>query len=137
MPAQPDPDFFDLTAWPMAFIRFPELHEPERVARLLAGLDGLLARQQPFVAIWSLPSHDHDDEPHADEKAAILWIKKHKVPLNQLCQGYVYITDDSALQTLLKERLQTVSKTLYRFPMRVVANRQMAIEVAGSMLAGR
>ncbi|WP_437883692.1 hypothetical protein [Pseudomonas sp. LRF_L74] len=134
---QADPDFFDISTWPTVFIRFPELNEHDRVPRLLAGLDHLLSRQQPFVAIWSLPSHDHDDEPHADEKAAILWIKKHREPLNRLCQGYVYITADRALQTLLRKRLETVSRSLYRFPMEVVAGRQAAIETAAALLDRR
>ncbi|WP_457943324.1 hypothetical protein ACSTAY_18215 [Vreelandella alkaliphila] len=130
----PDRDLFDIGDWPTAFIRFPELNEENRVSRLLTGLDCLLSQEEPFVAVWTPPSHDHDDEPHEDEKTAILWIKKHRDRLNHFCQGYVYVTQDEALRALLEERLKTVSRKLYQFPMKVVQTRQQASELAVELL---
>ncbi|QTW19991.1 hypothetical protein [Comamonas kerstersii] len=120
-----DNKLFDASDWPLVYGRFPELNEPDRVSRILDSLDAILALKQPFVMAWIPPSHDHDDEPHEDEKLSVMWIKQRKADLRQHCRGYLYITTDVALRDLLEARLKTVNK-LYGFPMRVVQNRQEA-----------
>lgn len=120
-----DNTLFDASDWPLVYGRFPELNEPDRVSRILDSLDAILALKQPFVMAWIPPSHDHDDEPHEDEKRSVMWIKQRKADLRQHCRGYLYITTDVALRDLLEARLKTVNK-LYGFPMRVVQNRQEA-----------
>ncbi|WP_287919338.1 hypothetical protein [Comamonas sp.] len=122
-----DSTLFDASAWPLVYGRFPELDEPDRVSRILNSLDAILALKQPFVVAWIPPSHDHDDEPHEDEKRSVMWIKQRKADLRQHCRGYLYITTDTALRALLEERLKTVNK-MYGFPMRVVLSRQEAQE---------
>ncbi len=120
-----DAALFDARAWPLIYGRFPELDEPDRVSRILNSLDAILALQQPFVMAWTPPSHDHDDEPHEDEKRSVVWIKQRKADLRQHCRGYLYVTTDPALRDLLEDRLKTVRK-MYGFPMRVVDSREAA-----------
>ena len=128
-----DTQLFDASEWPLVYGRFPELSESDRVTRILDSLDAILALQQPFVMAWIPPSHDHDDEPHADEKRSVVWIKQRKADLRQHCRGYLYITDDAALAELLESRLQTVRK-MYGFPMTVVADRASAQRQAQTLL---
>lgn len=120
-----DSTLFDASAWPLVYGRFPELDEPDRVSRILDSLDAILTLKEPFVMAWTPPSHDHDDEPHEDEKRSVMWLKQRKADLRQNCRGYLYITTDVALRDLLEARLKTVNK-LYGFPMRVVQSRQEA-----------
>ena len=124
---------FDSNEWPLIYGRFPELHEPDRVSRILDSLDGILARKQPFVMAWIPPSHDHDDEPHEDEKRSVVWIKQRKADLREHCRGYLYITTDSDLRELLEGRLKQVRK-LYGFPMVVVADKAAARAQARALL---
>ena len=76
-----DAQLFDTSEWPLVYGRFPELNESDRVTRILNSLDAILALQQPFVMAWIPPSHDHDDEPHEDEKRSVVWIKQRKADL--------------------------------------------------------
>lgn len=130
----PRADFFDLEYWPVAFVRFPELHEEDRVHGVLEGLAGLLDQKKPFVVVWIPASHDHDDEPHEDEKTSNIWIKKHREALNTYCKGYVYVTTDAELAAFLTKRIDTVSGRLFNFPMKVVDNRDAALLIARNMI---
>lgn len=129
-----DPVLFDASEWPLVVGRFPELAEPDRVSRILASLDAVLALQQPFVMAWVPPSHDHDDEPHEDEKRSVVWIKQRKADLRAHCRGYLYITRDPALRALLEDRLNQVRK-MYGFAMVVVDDREAARAQAKGLLA--
>lgn len=130
----PDPVLFDLGAWPIAHIRFPELDETDRVPRVLDGLERLLAQEAPFVAIWTPAGHDHDDEPHEDERTSNIWIKQHRVALNTHCKGYGYITRDPALRDLLSKRIETISGRLFSFPMFVAETPEEANRRAAAIL---
>ncbi len=136
-PSSPPPSIdaalFDTREWPIVYCRFPELDEPDRVSRILGSLDAILAHKQPFVMVWTPASHDHDDEPHEDEKRSVVWIKQRKTDLRGLCAGYVYIAADAQLHALLESRLQTVRK-LYGFPMIVVNDRESAGRHAQALL---
>lgn len=120
-----DPLLFDTSEWPLVYGRFPELNEADRVSRILDSLGAILALKQPFVMAWIPPSHDHDDEPHEDEKRSVVWIKQHKAELREHCRGYLYLTADPDLRALLEGRLQQVRK-MYGFPMVVVADKAAA-----------
>ncbi len=128
-----DATLFDASEWPLVYGRFPELNEPDRVSRILDSLDAILALKQAFVMAWIPPSHDHDDEPHEDEKRSVVWIKQRKADLRQHCRGYLYITAEPALRALLEGRLETVKK-MYGFPMVVVEDRTVARGQAKSFL---
>ncbi|QIL74330.1 hypothetical protein G7048_28125 (plasmid) [Diaphorobacter sp. HDW4B] len=128
-----DPALFDTSEWPLVYGRFPELHEPDRVSRILDSLDGILALKQPFVMAWIPPSHDHDDEPHEDEKRSVLWIKQRKADLRQHCRGYLYVTGDPELRELLEGRLNQVRK-MYGFAMVVVHDKAAARAQARELL---
>ena len=130
----PDPALFDLRDWPLVKVRFPELDEEDRVRRILGGLERLLDQEAPFVAIWTPPSHDHDDEPHEDERASTVWIKQHRDRLNAYCKGYVYVVADEKLRDLLAGRIVTVSKKLYAFPLKIAETPAEARQIAASML---
>lgn len=131
----PSPVFFDLAAWPIAFVRFPELDDEDRLEGVLGGLEMLLDQKVPFVAVWIPASHDHDDEPHEDEIASNKWIKRHREALNTYCKGYVYITHDEALAALLTDRIATISGRLFQFPMKVVGDHEEALQAGELMLA--
>lgn len=124
-----DPALFDASQWPLIFGRFPELSESDRVSRILDSLDAILALKQPFVMAWIPPSHDHDDEPHEDEKRSVVWLKERKSDLRAYCKGYLYVTQDADLRELLEGRLKQVRK-MYGFPMVVVVDRSEAAEKA-------
>lgn len=130
-----DTILFEASQWPLVFGRFPELDEPRRVSRILDSLDAILALKQPFVMAWIPPGHEHDDEPHEDEKRSVIWIKQRKAELRTHCKGYLYVTADPALRDLLEGRLQQVRK-MYGFPMVVVNDKKRAVEKARSFLRG-
>ncbi|UUX48881.1 hypothetical protein NUH88_15915 [Nisaea acidiphila] len=132
--AEPDAVLFDLGAWPIVHVRFPELDEEDRVSRILNGLKCLLAQQTPFVAIWTPASHDHDDEPHEDERTSNIWIKQNRDALNTYCKGYLYITQDPELRDLLTKRIGTISGRLFDFPMAVAGSREDADRQANEFL---
>ncbi|MFT4249267.1 MAG: hypothetical protein QM581_14745 [Pseudomonas sp.] len=133
-PPFPDPGIFDISAWPVVFARFPELDEHDRVDRVLDSLQAVLNQQQRFVIIWGMPRHDHDDEPHEDEKRSVIWLKQHRQELRRLCAGYVYVTQDPELRALLEARFPVVEKFL-SFPKVVTDDRTQAGEIARGMLA--
>ncbi|OKH86323.1 hypothetical protein [Thalassospira sp. TSL5-1] len=131
----PSPVFFDMSAWPIAFVRFPELDDADRLEGVLGGLERLLDQKVPFVAVWIPASHDHDDEPHEDEIASNKWIKQHRDALNTYCKGYVYITRDTALAALLTDRIAIISGRLFTFPMKVVQDHKEALQAGEYMLS--
>lgn len=130
---QPDGSLFDISAWPIVFARFPELEEEDRVNRVLDSLQWVINQKERFVIIWGMPRHDHDDEPHEDEKQSMIWLKKNKVALRNYCAGYVYITQDPHLRDLLNGRFPVVEKFL-AFPKRVVETHDEAMDVANGYL---
>lgn len=132
-PPFPDADLFDISAWPIVFARFPELEEGDRVNRVLNSLQAVLDQKQRFVIIWGMPRHDHDDEPHEDEKQSMIWLKRSKNELRALCAGYVYVTQDPELRALLNGRFPVVEKFL-SFPKQVVDDREEAMRVAERFL---
>lgn len=134
-PPLPDPDLFDVSAWPVVFARFPELDESDRVSRVLNSLQAVVDQKQRFVIVWSMARHDHDDEPHEDEKQSMVWLKRHKSDLRTFCAGYVYITQDPALKKLLEGRFPVVEKFL-SFPKKVAPDRREALALATAMLGG-
>ncbi len=133
VPPLPDPDLFDTGEWPLVYGRFPELDEKDRVARVLGSLQSILDQKQRFVIAWIPAGHDHDDEPHEDEKQSMIWLKRHRDELRTWCAGYLYITQDPALTALLNGRFPVVEKFL-SFPKQVVGNREEARAVAKLML---
>lgn len=135
-PPLPDPDLFDISEWPLAYGRFPELDEPDRMSRVLGSLQSIIDRKQRFVIAWIPARHDHDDEPHEDEKQSMIWLKRHREELRTWCAGYVYITQDPELRALLNGRFPVVEKFL-SFPKQVVDDRDEARAVARAMLEGR
>ncbi|MGR7996668.1 hypothetical protein [Xanthobacter sp. ZOL 2024] len=132
-PSDLDPRLFDTTSWPVVFAHFPELGEPDRVERLLSGVTRVLAQETPFVMVWIPPTHDHDDEPHADEKAATVWLKAHRARLNAHCRGYLYLVRDEKLAAELDGRIRTVAR-MYAFPLRLVPSREAALAAAAPLL---
>lgn len=131
----PDPDLFDISEWPLVYGRFPELGEHDRVRRVLDSLQAILDQKQRFVITWIPARHDHDDEPHEDEKQSMIWLKRHREDLRIWCAGYLYITQDPALRALLNGRFPVVEKFL-SFPKQVVDDREEARAVAAVMLNG-
>lgn len=132
-PPFPSPELFDIGDWPVVHARFPELDEEDRVSRVLDGLQAVLNQNQKFVIIWGMPRHDHDDEPHADEKQSMIWLKRHKAELARWCAGYVYVTQDPELRRLLLGRFPVVEKFL-SFPKRVTDHRDEALAIAQRLL---
>ncbi len=130
----PDTAFFDLSHWPIVMARFPELAEENRVARLLDGLDSILDEERPYVVIWQIATHDHDDEPHEDEKISNQWIKRRKADLNKFCRGYVYVVSDPAFREEFEEHLDVVRDRLFVFPMEIAQQQSDAFELARRML---
>ncbi|MCC9623913.1 hypothetical protein LPB41_19720 [Thalassospira sp. MA62] len=131
----PRADFYDLSDWPIAVIRFPELGEEDRVNGVLGGLGTLLDQKVPFVAVWIPASHDHDDEPHEDERTSNIWVKHHREALNTYCRGYIYLAEDEDMFALLDERAEKIGGRLFKFPMKVVRDRETAISVGREMMA--
>lgn len=130
----PDPEIFDIDEWPIVFARFPELEEHDRVDRVLNSLQAVIDQKQRFVIVWGMPRHDHDDEPHEDEKRSLVWLKRHKAELQTLCAGYVYVTQDPELRALLEGRFPAVERFL-SFPKKVTDDRNKAIEIAREFLS--
>ena len=129
-PPFPNPEIFDISDWPVVHARFPELDEQDRVNRVLDGLQAVLNQSQKFVIIWGMPRHDHDDEPHEDEKQSM---KRHKAELARWCEGYVYVTQDPELRRLLLGRFPVVEKFL-SFPKQVTDDRAEALAIAHRLL---
>ena len=132
-PPLPDAALFDIGEWPIVYARFPELGEADRVPRTLRSLDAVLDQRQRFVIVWTPASHDHDDEPHEDERQSMVWLKRRKGDLREWCAGYVYVTTDPALRALLTWRFVTVSKLL-PFPKLLADDRDDARRQALALL---
>lgn len=133
---KPDSGLFDLGAWPIVFVRFPELREERRSERVLEGLDRLLDQERRFVVIWTPPSHAHESEPHEDERRASLWIKRRRNDLGRHCAGYIYLTSDPALRSRLTRTFPKTDK-IFPFPKFLVESRQEAGECARRLLSGQ
>lgn len=132
-PPFPDSEIFDISDWPVVYARFPELDENQRVERVLDGLQSVLGQQQRFVIVWGMPRHDHDDEPHEDEKRSMVWLKRNRTELTTWCAGYVYVTQDPELRALLLGRFPVVEKFL-SFPKCVTEDRNDALAIARRLL---
>lgn len=132
-PPLPDAELFDISEWPIVYGRFPELDVPDRVRRTLASLDAILDQKQRFLIVWTPASHDHDDEPHEDEKQSMIWLKRRKGDLRELCAGYVYVTTDPELRALLSSRFQTI-RNLLSFPKLLADDRDQARQQAQALL---
>lgn len=130
---KPDTALFDLTAWPIAFVRFPELGEERRSERVLDGLDRLLDQECRFVVIWMPPSHAHEREPHEDERRASVWIKRRRDVLGRHCAGYIYLTSEPALRSRLTRTFPKTDK-IFPFPKVLVESREAASECARELL---
>lgn len=132
---KPDAGLFDLSTWPIVFVRFPELNEERRSERVLDGLDRLIDQERRFVVIWVPPSHAHESEPHADERRASLWIKRRRDDLGRHCAGYIYLTSEPALRSKLTKTFPKTDK-IFPFPKFLVESRQEAAERARKLLSG-
>ncbi|CAK9886661.1 MAG: hypothetical protein XXXJIFNMEKO3_03106 [Candidatus Erwinia impunctatus] len=108
----PDSEIFDITHWPIIFIRFPPLGMPDRTTRLLNGLSDFLSQRQRVVFVWLPASHGHEREPHEDEKHSARWMKQHKNALRDWCAGYVYLTNDEALRSELSALFPKLQKMM-------------------------
>lgn len=126
---------FDLSEWPLVVARFPELDEPDRVRRLAEGVDQLLARQEPFAVVWLMASHDHDDEPREDDRAAHIWLKRVLKDLNRFVQGYAYVAPNAEIRDVLGERIKKVGSKLFAFPTYISDDRDGACAHARDWLA--
>lgn len=133
--AAPDATLFDLSNWPVAFMRFPELDEPDRLARALAGFDALMNREEPYALVIQLASHDHDDEPHEAEKISNIWVKKRREKLGAHCRCMVYVTPDPEVQEEMRGQLQKFAKAYPVKTMRVVASREEGEAAARHLLS--
>ena len=129
----PDPDLFDISGWPIVQARFPDLGEHDRVNRVLNSLQAIVDQKQRFVIVWTPAGHDHDDEPHEDEKQSMIWLKRHRNELCTWCAGYVYITQDPHLRALLTGRFPVVEKFL-PFPKRLASDRDESEAIAAEMV---
>ncbi|MFK4259504.1 hypothetical protein [Agrobacterium tumefaciens] len=130
----PDAALFDISLWPIVSARFPELDEPGRLNRVLDGLDRLLEQRSGYVLIWTPASHHHDKEPHDQEKASNLWIKRRKVAINTYCQGYIYVVQDPAFERELRAQLKKVSTRLFCFPMIIEQTPEAALSTAQGLI---
>ncbi|ERK06174.1 hypothetical protein L579_2634 [Pantoea sp. AS-PWVM4] len=132
--APPDDEIFDISEWPIVFIRFPQLDMPDRTNRLLNGLSGLLAQQQRLVFVWIPALHGHEREPHEDEKQSSRWMKQYKNEIANYCAGYIYLTDNPAVRASLSEMFPKLRKMM-PFPKTLADDRADAIAKAHEYLA--
>lgn len=132
--AAPDSTLFDITAWPVAFLRFPELDEEKRLERVLAGFDAMINRSEPFTLVIQLASHDHDDEPHEAEKRSNIWMKRRREAFGTHCQAIIYVTPDLSLQEEMRANLPKYRKAISVKILRVVGDRSEGERVAREVL---
>ncbi|MCS3431623.1 hypothetical protein [Klebsiella sp. BIGb0407] len=132
--AQPDAEIFDVTDWPIVFIRFPQLGMPDRTPRLLNGLSEFLTQQQRVVFVWIPARHGHDREPHEEEKQSTRWMKQYKNELRDWCAGYVYMTSDPEVRTSLSTLFPKLKKIM-PFPKTLADDREDACAKAREFLA--
>jgi len=132
--AQPDAEIFDVTDWPIVFIRFPQLGMPNRTPRLLNGLSEFLTQQQRVVFVWIPARHGHEREPHEEEKQSTRWMKQYKNELRDWCAGYVYMTQDPEVRTSLSTLFPKLKKVM-PFPKILADSREDACAKAREFLA--
>lgn len=132
--AQPDAEIFDVTDWPIVFIRFPQLGMPDRTPRLLNGLSEFLTQQQRVVFVWIPARHGHEREPHEEEKQSTRWMKQYKNELRDWCAGYVYMTSDPEVRTSLSTLFPKLKKIM-PFPKTLADDREDACAKAREFLA--
>ncbi|MGO1076527.1 hypothetical protein [Inquilinus sp. CA228] len=133
--AAPDRILFDLAAWPAVFLRFPELDEPRRVERVLAGFDALIGREIPFALVIRLATHDHEAEPHEAERLTNIWLKARRDPLGRFCKAMIYVTGDAAVQEAMRQRIAQVAKANPVKALHVVGDRAEGERLAAELLA--
>jgi len=131
--SQPDAEIFDVTDWPIVFIRFPQLGMPDRTPRLLNGLSEFLTQQQRVVFVWIPARHGHDREPHEEEKQSTRWMKQYKNELRDWCAGYVYMTSDPEVRTSLSTLFPKLKKIM-PFPKTLADDREDACAKAREFL---
>lgn len=131
---EPDAEIFDISQWPVIFIRFPQLGMPNRTDRLLNGLTTFLQQQQRVVFVWIPARHGHEREPHEEEKQSTRWMKQQKVALHDYCAGYVYLTTDPEVRASLTTLFPKLKKIM-PFPKTLADDRQDAWERAQGFLA--
>ncbi|WP_153770661.1 hypothetical protein [Labrenzia sp. CE80] len=122
----------DLSDWPIAKVRFPEVDEKDRVTRLTETIDLLLARKEPFTIIWKVASHLPDEEPKEDDRNAHIWLKRVRKDLNEYVKGYAYIVQDPVMREILHERVEKVASKLFSFPIYITDNEQDAVRHASN-----
>lgn len=132
--AEPDAEIFDISHWPIVFIRFPQLGMPNRTHRLLNGLTDLLLQQQRVVFVWIPARHGHEREPHEDEKQSSRWVKQYKTELRDWCAGYVYLTNDAEVRASLSVLFPKLKKMM-PFPKILADDREDACTKARAFLA--
>ncbi|WP_460273341.1 hypothetical protein [Celeribacter sp. ULVN23_4] len=130
------PDLFDISDWPVARIRFPQLGEEDRVGRFARGMDMLIACDQPFSVIWYVADHDPEDEPREDDRAAHIWLKRVRKDLDRLVQGYAYVVPNQKMHEILHERVEKVASKLFSFPIFVTRDDAAAVAQAKSWVEG-
>lgn len=133
--AAPDDMLFDTGEWPVAFLRFPELDEENRLERVLAGFDAMINRNEPFALVIRLASHDHDDEPHEAEKRSNIWMKRRREAFGTYCKAIIYVTPDPALQEEMRAKLPRFAKAVSVKTLRVAGERSEGERVARELLA--
>lgn len=131
---QPDLEIFDVTHWPIVFIRFPQLGMPNRTPRLLNGLADFLSQQQRVVFVWIPALHGHEREPHEEEKQSTRWMKQYKNELRDWCAGYVYLTNDPDVRTSLSTLFPKLKKIM-PFPKTLADDKEDACAKAREFLA--
>lgn len=132
--AQPDAEIFDISHWPIVFIRFPQLGMPDRTNRLLNGLSDFLLQQQRVVFVWIPARHGHEREPHEEEKQSTRWMKQYKTELRDWCAGYVYLTTDEEVRASLSTLFPKLKKIM-PFPKTLADDPEDACAKAREFLA--
>lgn len=84
---------FDDSQWPIVQIGFPTQPGPDDADELLATLEGVFSRQQPFTAVLTANMRDDVRPKHDKEtgKRLTQWVKQNKPRFSQYCRGIVYV----------------------------------------------
>lgn len=128
-----DAEIFDITRWPVVFVKFPQLDMPNRTDRLLGGLTQLFLQQQRISLVWIPARHGHEREPHEDEKQSTRWMKQYKKELQACCAGYVYLTNDPDVRSSLSTMFPKVHKIM-PFPKTLANDRDEAYAKAAAFV---
>lgn len=127
----------DLSQWPVARVRFPELEEEDRVARLTGTIDCLLAQKEPFAIIWLVARHMPDEEPREDDREAHIWLKRVRDDIREYVRGYAYVAPQEEMRTVLKDHMGKVASKLFSFPIHVTDNEPDALTHAREWIRGK